>query len=66
MNLWFTSNPSPQNGEGLEVKLLSSLPFPEIHHSQVLWDSVIPADLKAQIQKASDGLKHGYIKIGLQ
>lgn len=30
------------------------------------WDSNIPADLKAQIQKASDGLKDGSIKIGLQ
>lgn len=27
------------------------------------WDSQIPADLKAQIQKASDGIKNGSIKI---
>jgi basic membrane protein A len=30
------------------------------------WDSKIPADLKAQIQKASDGIKDGSIKIDLQ
>ena len=29
------------------------------------WDSKIPADLKAQIQKASDGIKDGSIKIDL-
>ncbi|HEX2619275.1 MAG TPA: BMP family ABC transporter substrate-binding protein [Phototrophicaceae bacterium] len=29
------------------------------------WDSRIPADLKAQIQKASDGIKDGSIKIDL-
>jgi basic membrane protein A len=29
------------------------------------WDSKIPADLKAQIQKASDGIKDGSIKIEL-
>jgi basic membrane protein A len=29
------------------------------------WDSQIPADLKAQIQKASDGIKDGSIKIDL-
>ncbi len=30
------------------------------------WDSKIPADLKAQIQKAIDGIKDGSIKIDLQ
>jgi basic membrane protein A len=30
------------------------------------WDSKIPADLKAQLQKASDGIKDGSIKIDLQ
>lgn len=30
------------------------------------WDSKIPADLKAQIQKASDGIKDGSIKVDLQ
>ena len=29
------------------------------------WDSKIPADLKAQIQKASDGIKDGSIRIDL-
>jgi len=29
------------------------------------WDSKIPADLKAQIQTASDGIKDGSIKIDL-
>lgn len=29
------------------------------------WDSQIPADLKAQLQKASDGLKDGSIKLDL-
>jgi basic membrane protein A and related proteins len=29
------------------------------------WDSRIPADLKAQIQRASDGIKDGSITIGL-
>jgi basic membrane protein A len=29
------------------------------------WDSKIPADLKAQIQKASDGIKDGSIKMDL-
>src|SRR5260221_8976039 len=29
------------------------------------WDSKIPADLKAQIQKASDGIKDGSIKLDL-
>ena len=29
------------------------------------WDSKIPADLKAQIQKASDGIKDGSINIDL-
>ena len=29
------------------------------------WDSKIPADLEAQIQKASDGIKDGSIKIDL-
>jgi basic membrane protein A len=29
------------------------------------WDSKIPTDLKAQIQKASDGIKDGSIKIDL-
>jgi basic membrane protein A len=29
------------------------------------WDSKIPADLKVQIQKASDGIKNGSIKIDL-
>ena len=29
------------------------------------WDSKIPADLKAQIQKASDGIKDGSITIDL-
>ena len=29
------------------------------------WDSKIPAKLKAQIQKASDGIKNGSIKIDL-
>ena len=29
------------------------------------WDNRIPADLKAQIQKASDGIKNGSIKIDL-
>ncbi len=29
------------------------------------WDSKVPADLKAQIQKASDGIKDGSIKIDL-
>jgi len=30
------------------------------------WDSKIPADLKTQIQKASDGIKDGSIRIDLQ
>jgi basic membrane protein A len=29
------------------------------------WDSKIPADLKAQIQRASDGIKDGSIRIDL-
>jgi basic membrane protein A len=29
------------------------------------WDSKIPADLKTQMQKASDGIKDGSIKIDL-
>ena len=29
------------------------------------WEGKIPADLKAQIQKASDGIKDGSIKIDL-
>jgi basic membrane protein A len=29
------------------------------------WDSKIPADLKVRIQKASDGIKDGSIKIDL-
>ncbi len=29
------------------------------------WDSKIPADLKAQIQKASDGIKDGAFKMDL-
>ncbi len=29
------------------------------------WDNKIPADLKAQIQKAGDGIKDGSIKIDL-
>ena len=29
------------------------------------WDSKIPADLKAQIQEASDGIRDGSIKIDL-